>query len=157
MADEKADQRPPLSPVSPAEGRTHEATVKQLRWEVPAARSAAAFALRYAHECCRHTEAVSECPHCNLAFLARWATQAASVVDEAAALVLRPSEDWQPIETAPKDHSTVIGYYLKLPERWIRVGLGCVFHGEWMWHQDGPWGPATHWRPLPPAPGTEDR
>lgn len=37
----------------------------------PAARSAARFAARYAHRL-GHTEAVADCPHCNLGFLAAW-------------------------------------------------------------------------------------
>lgn len=61
--------------------------------------------------------------------------------------------EWQPIETAPRDGVSVIGYGVKLPERWMRVGLGVVCSdGEWLWHLDLGWGPATHWKPLnPPA------
>jgi hypothetical protein len=65
-----------------------------------------------------------------------------------AAAALSPQPPWQPIETAPKDARTLIGYGLKLPERWVRVGLGTYFQGDWMWHEDVPWAPATHWMPL---------
>jgi hypothetical protein len=63
---------------------------------------------------------------------------------------LAAQQGWRPIATALKGES-VIGYTLKLPERWVRVGLGAVCSdGEWLWHQDVPWAPATHWRPLDP-------
>lgn len=65
-------------------------------------------------------------------------------------------EGWQPISTAPKDSTTVIGYCLKLPERWIRVGLGNYLNGDWSWHQDVTWRDATHWQPLPPPPAEEE-
>lgn len=68
------------------------------------------------------------------------------------ALVWLGRSGWQPIDSAPKDSTTLIGYRLKLPERWIRVGLGANLGGEWTWHQDVPWEPATHWMPLPPPP-----
>ena len=59
---------------------------------------------------------------------------------------------WQPIETAPHGKS-LIGYTVKLPERWVRVGLGARLRdGTWLWHQDVEWGPATHWMPLPAPP-----
>jgi len=60
----------------------------------------------------------------------------------------RPAQVWQPIETLHTG-DTVIGHYVQMPERWCRVGLGCLdANGEWLWHQDVPWGPATHWQPY---------
>jgi hypothetical protein len=65
---------------------------------------------------------------------------------------------WRPIDTAPTTARTLIGYAVKLPERWVRVGLGSNFRGQWMWHDDVPWGPATHWMPLvPPSAAVEGR
>jgi hypothetical protein len=49
---------------------------QQLRWESKAALSAADFADRYAIDCCRHAEAVSECAHCTLRFLASFTRRA---------------------------------------------------------------------------------
>jgi hypothetical protein len=70
-----------------------------------------------------------------------------------AVLGLIEQQQWQPIETArPNVTVTLIGYCLKLPERWVRVGMGSMVQGEWMWHQDVPWEPATHWMPLPLPP-----
>lgn len=54
----------------------------QLLWERHALRSAAEFVKRYVRECCRHTEAVADCPHCNLLFLVSWAERAAVVLVE---------------------------------------------------------------------------
>ena len=70
-----------MSPDSSAQSGSIEKTLDQLRWEALAARSAADFVARYANECCRHTEAVSECPHCNLNFLADYARRAADAVE----------------------------------------------------------------------------
>ena len=62
----------------------------------------------------------------------------------AAAFALGQSSRWQPIETLPHGRS-LIGYVVKLPERWVRVGLGAKLRsGEWLWHQDVDWAPATH-------------
>lgn len=55
--------------------------IRRLQWETNAARSAAEFVIRYANGCCQHTEAVSECPRCNLKFVARYATRAAAYFD----------------------------------------------------------------------------
>ena len=57
---------------------------------------------------------------------------------------------WLPIEGAPRDSRPLIGYRLKLPERWIRVGLGTNLDGDWMWSQDVPWEPATHYQLFVP-------
>jgi hypothetical protein len=51
-------------------------TLAQLRWESKAALSAADFAVRFAIVCCRLAEAVSECAHCTLRFLASFTRRA---------------------------------------------------------------------------------
>jgi hypothetical protein len=65
----------------------------RLRWEALAARSAAEFVTRYVKECCRHTEAVSECPHCNLNFLAVYAKRAADYFEAASSRLSAPAEE----------------------------------------------------------------
>ena len=70
--------------------------------------------------------------------------------------------DWQPIETAPKDETTVLLY---CPESWdtngVRVGWwngGAWYAEEW---SSNPltdfYGKPTHWHPLPPPPGKDDK
>jgi hypothetical protein len=66
-------------------------------------------------------------------------------------------EDWQPIATAPKDDGQDL----------ILFADGLVGHGffdranqVWRWVDDHEIGEATHWMPLPSAPGaapTEDK
>jgi hypothetical protein len=69
--------------------------------------------------------------------------------------------EWQPIETAPKDGSNII------LANSGRVAFGKYLDNSktrWPWEgwitPDGPWGgratkPATHWMPLPPPPSEE--
>lgn len=78
--------------------------------------------------------------------------------DALAASLDRPPQGWQPIETAPKDGTTLLGYDSSRtyePEE----GLGAVEFMRWI---DGAWrDPSTysmrptHWQPLPPAPSGE--
>jgi hypothetical protein len=69
------------APHYPGATPMKEDELKRLRWERSAALSAASFVDRYAKECCRHTEAVSECPHCNLTFLASFARRASAALE----------------------------------------------------------------------------
>lgn len=57
--------------------------------------------------------------------------------------------EWQPIETAPKDGESILAWlpHLALP--------GCIYYsgGHWRWVTNGGWaGVPTHWMPLPPPP-----
>ena len=61
--------------------------------------------------------------------------------------------DWQPIETAPKDGTVVLGCcYLDYLNEWIIV---CVkfFKGQFVasWNNSDDADP-THWQPLPKPP-----
>lgn len=67
--------------------------------------------------------------------------------------------EWQPIETAPKDGTRILGYFPfrhgyvsrqdVQPIAWVGWGGGC-------WETLGGWKPLdneiTHWMPLPDAP-----
>ena len=66
---------------------------------------------------------------------------------------------WQPIETAPKDGTTIIAFRPTSPPHiegmcWVADDDGT---GDWYWSYDGD-GPGvhmvkpTHWMPLPEAP-----
>lgn len=67
---------------------------------------------------------------------------------------------WQPIETAPKDGTPILGYGVwdfkrdDGNQQWIYVIAWCSRRNEWIeaegeCYQD--FGP-THWMPLPPYP-----
>ncbi len=67
------------------------------------------------------------------------------------------SEGWQPIETAPKDGNSILLTDARVIG-WTQVAAWEEDHGGWqaddssaIWHKDM----FTHWRPLPPPPGTE--
>lgn len=75
--------------------------------------------------------------------------------------------DWQPIETAPRDGTTILGWF---PIRLLEADRRGTVHTRHdvmviMWRQDcprwsGPDGgltrePPTHWMPLPPPPSGE--
>lgn len=64
--------------------------------------------------------------------------------------VMRPK--WQPIETAPKDGSTVLVFISK------RIDIGTFWPNlnKWICNSTvGPF-PPTHWMPLPPGPKDVD-
>lgn len=100
--------------------------------------------------------------------LARWRAVARDLEDTVVALALRvqsltdaqAAHGWQPIATAPKDGSVIIGYdasRIYEPEE----GIGSV---EFMRWRDGCWmDPATHsmkpthWMPLPAPPVAPDQ
>lgn len=65
---------------------------------------------------------------------------------------------WQPIETAPKDGTTVIAYRPTKPPHieGMHWSEGCWY---WSYDGDGPDGyavPPTHWMPLPSPPLTKN-
>lgn len=92
-----------------------------------------------------------------------------------AAALSTEAEEWQPIETAPKDGSriqllaTKLGRMKLLPDiLWIKVGSWRKHHEdgyEFAWREDAVAAPVntgrarlapTHWRMLPAAPLPED-
>jgi hypothetical protein len=73
---------------------------------------------------------------------------------EAAALLEPVGEPWQPIETAPKDGTSVL-----VAGRHNYVGQARFVDRDWYEANNDPgdaWGgplmPPSHWMPLPPAP-----
>lgn len=78
-----------------------------------------------------------------------------AVLREFAAAGYAVEQDWQPIETAPKDGTTIILHVdwepLTVAGFWdVASGVWCV---KWDSHPlNGGFYPVTHWRPLPTAP-----
>ena len=77
------------------------------------------------------------------------------IIDEAAACI-RALVEWQPVETAPHETLVVLGWdedgvwkqelaLASAGQRWPTGASNMWWHGS-----------ATHWLPLPPAPGAED-
>jgi hypothetical protein len=66
---------------------------------------------------------------------------------------------WQPIDTAPKDGTEILGYWHKPRSYWrtefITWRLKSFWNEQgteaWFDRNDEPF-PATHWHPLPPPP-----
>ena len=79
---------------------------------------------------------------------------------------LESAQDWQPIETAPKDGTMVFVWFPDMPKAFLeeyegRIKLGRFVEGlqEWSVQDVGGNIPpkVTHWRPLfDPPKGTED-
>jgi hypothetical protein len=65
--------------------------------------------------------------------------------------------NWQPIETAPKDGSVIIGWHKK----WQELSMIDFDNREkkWMGRFPGfiPFDQPTHWMPLPPPPNDADQ
>ena len=59
--------------------------------------------------------------------------------------------EWQPIETAPKDGTPILGFAdgKQAIVEWLEYWKLCVWGS---FADDGKWWP-THWMPLPPPPG----
>jgi hypothetical protein len=82
----------------------------------------------------------------------------------AAALEAPAVDGWQPIETAPKDGTSILVYGLpsrhphlqswfeaptRIVAQWDQIDEAfCIAGGDWC----GPFVPATHWMPLPAPP-----
>lgn len=77
-----------------------------------------------------------------------------AIIDEAAACI-RALVEWQPVETAPHETLVVLGWdedgvwkqelaLASAGQRWPTGASNMWWHGS-----------ATHWLPLPPAPGAE--
>ena len=78
--------------------------------------------------------------------------------------------DWQPIETAPKDGTSVLMFYPcgRHDHEWndfegryeaVMAVMACDDRGIWHGYYEatGPDGYPTHWMPLPPAPTSAPR
>lgn len=60
--------------------------------------------------------------------------------------------EWQPIETAPKDGTVVLGYRYQLGSlSWIVIMFDRI-KGVWFNYHTGQQEFPTHWMPLPAAP-----
>lgn len=83
----------------------------------------------------------------------------------AAPAALEAKAEWQPIETAPKDGTTILIARNLDPFGWIRgyatwqnlsrLGGGWISHGFGVFGELGLAEP-THWQPLPPPPSREE-
>jgi hypothetical protein len=70
--------------------------------------------------------------------------------------------EWRPIETAPKDETTVL---LHCPQSWDTEGLRVGWWHDGHWYDDESashpltdlYGEPTHWMPAPPPPKTSDK
>jgi len=79
---------------------------------------------------------------------------------------LESAQDWQPIETAPKDGTMVFVWFPDMPKDFRgkfenRIKLGRFVEDFQEWDVQGYWSTSrlnvTHWRPLfDPPKGTED-
>lgn len=70
--------------------------------------------------------------------------------------------EWKPIESAPKDGTSVLGYFPAGAKYVARADVSPIFwekamelwtnpvSGHFCFHA-----PPTHWMPLPPPPGSE--
>lgn len=64
------------------------------------------------------------------------------------------AREWQPIETAPKDGTPILGwwgldrYFRGAVVRWVDPSRGW----ELSWSGERLVDPPTHWQPLPPPP-----
>lgn len=72
-----------------------------------------------------------------------------------AAACIREMVEWRPIETAPHETLVVLGWF---EDGVWKQDLGLASAGQrWPTGASNMWwhGSATHWLPLPPAPGAE--
>lgn len=72
------------------------------------------------------------------------------------AACIREMVEWRPIETAPHETLVVLGWF---EDGVWKQDLGLASAGQrWPTGASNMWwhGSATHWLPLPPAPGAED-
>lgn len=64
---------------------------------------------------------------------------------------------WQPIETAPKDGSNILGFDSNFPSNGAYITWFAEKYGSYQWCSDstndfGGWEIPTHWMPLPKPP-----
>lgn len=83
----------------------------------------------------------------------KWDAEAEpDVIAARAALSEAKAGGWQPIETAPKDGTSILGY-------WLGGQHDCAIHATkfirgrwWATNEDFPQREPTHWQPLPAPP-----
>jgi len=95
-----------------------------------------------------------------------------SMIEEAAdrleslsqALREAEAERWQSIDTAPKDGTHILVWFIHANARYskdpVAEGWACAHEAHWIDHNGGGWtwyglcGVATYWQPLPKPPST---
>ena len=104
------------------------------------------------HSLQRYIAAASDAGHADLQ-IAKDMRQALAAIEE-----LEARNQWQPIETVPKDKAVLIyaaGYYVAhfntTNNRWWTQTDGTGTSGERILNS---WGAPTHWMPLPQPPET---
>jgi hypothetical protein len=82
-----------------------------------------------------------------------WETTETKTRYHRAILATLEAAQWRPIETAPKDGSTVLLYFADHSLAYPMIGTGFWdgVTGQW-WNKA--WNEATHWMPLPDPPAT---
>lgn len=73
--------------------------------------------------------------------------------------------NWQPIETAPRDGTAVLGYWSRphgladIPSDESNYGITAYLNFEWVSADDDEvfYSPPTHWMPLPEPPNEVEK
>ena len=63
--------------------------------------------------------------------------------------------EWQPIETAPKDGTEILGWWKR--SKTMEVIVWCDIEHNWLDVQDVPTSAPTHWMPLPTPPESKEQ
>lgn len=88
----------------------------------------------------------------------------AGVVDGFAWIISRhaPKDSWQDISTAPRDGTTILGFWHVQGRPADGNSYGITRYNEGRWRgtdflSEETYSTPTHWQPLPAAPGKEER
>ena len=115
----------------------------QARLGWPALRSALVFANERI-KCMRHTEAVSNCEHCNFGYIVSWVQrQIDTPISSLSPGTTEGGNTWQPIESAPKDGTWFLAWGEDCGFCVYRMGPGFI---------TGEDPQPTHWMRLPARP-----